>query len=344
MAGTGLQPTSAPGLVPAAPTDLLLWDRLPVVLDTNVLLSDCEHVVARKGRPSFLLQSARLPVARLFATERVKAEVERHLPAHATRSGLDPKQAMQTWHEQFVPLMRFVEIEGEPSDPRVAALALRHPNDGPTGLLAELLAPCLVFSRDKDLLNTGIAEREWVELTSKAQSVAELQAITSGGLLGAALTGALIWEGGRVIVAAARSAPTPTVLIGVVTLSLARSYWNSDRGVRRRSEARSLLGDAGRGVGSVWSRADEARRLLEAAAFVPQTDRTDMAQAARVVAVAPTPPRPSEVASRAGISTQKATALLRASAFLRTDEGTYMLGRGYGVALEAGPSATSFLR
>jgi hypothetical protein len=157
-------PVVAPRLLPDAPSGFFLWDRFPVVLDTNVLLADCVHVV-RSGAPSILLRSAGLPVAHLFATERVREEVEKYLPGHAESRGLDPMEALRVWREQYLAVIRFVEIEGEARDSRVAGLAARDVTDKPTGLLAELLAPCLVFSRDKDLLDPGIAQREWVSLS-----------------------------------------------------------------------------------------------------------------------------------------------------------------------------------
>lgn len=321
-------PVVAPRLLPDAPSAFLLWERLPVVLDTNVLLSDCQHVV-ESGKTSFLLASTRLPVAHLFATERVRSEVERHLPDHARRCGLDPEKAMQVWHDKYLAAIRFVDIDGDARDHRVVGLLARDPTDKPTGLLAELLAPCLVFSRDKDLLDTGIARREWVTLSSAAQDVAKLQAVYSGGALGTLLVGIVAWEAGSSVVAAAKAAPLPALVVGGVAIYLLRQYWTSDRGGRHRTEARELVGDAGRGLNSVWTRAEEAERLLEAAAFVPDGEPNVGAQLARVVAVAPMSLRAADVAERLDISTQKATAALRAPLFLRSLDGRYALGRNF---------------
>ncbi len=315
----------APRLLPDTPSAFFLWERLPVVLDTNVLLSDCEHVV-ESGKTSFLLASAKLPVAHLFATERVRSEVERHLPAHARRCGLDPEKAMQVWHDKYLAAIRFIDIDGDACDHRVVGLLARDPTDKPTGLLAELLAPCLVFSRDKDLLDTGIARREWVTLSSAAQDVAKLQAVYSGGAFGTLLVGIVAWEAGSSVVAAAKAAPLPALVVGGVAIYLLRQYWTSERGGRHRTEARELVGDAGRGLNSVWTRAEEAERLLESAAFVPDGEPNVGAQVARLVAVAPRPLRAADVAERLDISTQKAAAALRAPIFLRSLDGHYVLG------------------
>src|SRR5712691_13489994 len=108
-------PVLAPRLLPAAPSTFFLFDRFPVIVDTNVLLADCAHVV-RSGKTSFLLASGELPIAHIFATERVRAEVEKHLPRHAERVGLDADEAMEVWRECYLPVIRFVDIDGEARD------------------------------------------------------------------------------------------------------------------------------------------------------------------------------------------------------------------------------------
>jgi len=323
-------PVLAPRLLPAAPSSFFLWDRFPVVVDTNVVLADCAHVV-RSGKTSFLLASGELPIARIFATERVRAEVEKYLPGHIEKAGLDPDEAMHVWRERYQQVIRFVDLAGEARDDRVVALGARDADDQPTGLLAELLAPCLVFSRDKDLLDTGIAQREWVTLSSAGQDVAELQAIYTGGMFGTMVVGVTGWEVGSAVVAAAKAAPLPTLLVGgAAAWFFWRFWWNTDRGARQRVSARSLIGEAVTGIGAVWARASGAEQLLEAAAFVPDADPTLNARIARQVAIAPTPLKASEVGQRLQVSTQQAAARLRAPIFVRTEDSTYLLGQGYG--------------
>lgn len=322
-------PVFAPKLVPAAPTSYFLWDRYPVVVDTNVLLADVAHVV-RTGKTSFLLGSGEWPIAHLFATERVRGEVEEHLPEHAEQVGLDAGEVKGVWRERYLPVIRFVHLDGDTRDERVAALVARHERDKPTGLLAELLAPCLVFSRDKDLLDTGIARRDWVTLSSAGHDVAQLQAIYTGGAFGTLIVGAMGWEVGSGVVAAAKAAPLPTLLVsGAAVWLLWRFWWNTERGAQHRADARILASDAARGLGAAWERADEAERLLEAAAFVPSVEPIALAKVARVVAVAPTPPRAAEVGKRLGVSTQRAASILRSPIFGRSDDGEYVLGRSY---------------
>jgi PIN domain len=242
MAETPAQPpVLVPRPLPAAPTSLCLWDRFPVIVDTNVLLADCVHII-RSGKTSFLLASGALPIAHLFATERVREEVEEHLPTHAQRGGLDPEDAMTMWRERYLPVIRFVNLDGDTGDERVAKLAARHVNDKPTGLLAELLAPCLVFSRDRDLLDTGIARREWVTLSSAGHDVAQMRAIYTGGMFGTLLVGVTGWEAGSAVVAAAKAAPLPTLLVGgAAAWFFWRFWWNTELGAQQRADARNLI-------------------------------------------------------------------------------------------------------
>jgi hypothetical protein len=279
-----------------------------------------------------------LPVARLFATERVRVEVERHLAAHADRAGIDPTDALRVWQHEYLRLIRFVDLDGEGSDPRVLELIARHGNDKATGLLAELLAPCLVFSRDRDLLDTGIAQREWVTLSSAGHDVAQLQAVLGAGMFGTMAVGVVGWELGKGLLGAAKAATLPTLLVGGLGGWLLWRYWNSERGRGQRTEARSLMGDAAHAVGEIWERAEEAERLLEEAAFVPEAVGALGAQVARVVAIAPYPLKAAEVGARLDISTQQAAALLRAPIFLRSTDARYLLGRSYAAAVTTRPA------
>lgn len=77
---------------------------------------------------------------------------------------------------------------------------------------------------------------------------------------------------------------------------------------------------------------EDATRLLEGAALIPNYEPPLGAQVARLVACAPFPPRAVEVGDRLGISTQKAASLLRPAIFTRLVDGRYLLGSGYAQA------------
>ena len=44
---------------------------------------------------------------------------------------------------------------------RTTAIAITDPDDVPTGQLAKLIAPCVVFSEDKHLSKPGLAPPAW---------------------------------------------------------------------------------------------------------------------------------------------------------------------------------------
>jgi hypothetical protein len=134
------------------------------------------------------------------------------------------------------------------------------------------------------------------------------------------------WELGKSVVAGAKAAPLPALLVGCGLGFLFWRYWNHERGREHRVGARTLLGDAARGIGAVWERAEGAKLLLEDAAFVPDSEPTLEARVARILAIAPIPPRAAEAGERLEISTQKATSVLRAPMFVRSSEGRYFLG------------------
>jgi hypothetical protein len=131
------------------------------------------------------------------------------------------------------------------------------------------------------------------------------------------------------------------LVIGGAAAYLLLQLWQSERGGRHRTEAHELLRSAERGLNTVWARADEAERLLEAAAFVPDGERPPGARIARIVAAAPFPLRAAEIAGRLEISTQKAVALLRAPMFVRSEDGRYFLGREGRVKPAAEPAFSS---
>jgi hypothetical protein len=327
---TGLVPLHPSGLVPLAPfEDYLVYERLPAVVDATALINDSLRYL-RIGREPLLIGFARQPrLVNLFATSDVLAEVETRLPKAAARRGFSPAAAVSVWREELRPLVSFVDVSPlQPSDdPRLAALARRDASDVPTAVLAELLAPCLVFASDNDLVNLGIARRDWANLLLQARDVTTHRDSVSLTVIGALVLAATGWELGRGVVTAARRWPLPTIIASIVGGYLLHAYWQSQRGVGQRREARSLAADAGRELAAFLDRAVEARMLLERAAFVPDGEPTPLAGVARLVAVAPRSLLPGEIAPRVGFSHQRVTSVLQEPIFERTSEGLYLLGR-----------------
>jgi hypothetical protein len=305
----------------------VVYERVPVVADASTLIGDCLRFVKHEREP-LLLRFARQPsIVNLYATCSVREEVEEHLADAAREVHLAPRRAESFWRDGLRPMVSFVNIEAlPPRDSRVAALASKDPDDAPTGSLAELLGPCLVFSSDPHLVEVGIARKDWADLLLRARDVSTYQSGASVTVMGTVVVGYSGVQLGSAIINAVRRWPFPALFVGFVGGYFLYSYWQSERGASHRGEARSFATDAGRELSAFLRRAFDAQELLERAAFVPEGDPTPLAGVARVVAAAPRPLRPGEIAPRVGFSPQRVTALLREPIFHRTDEGYYPLG------------------
>jgi hypothetical protein len=143
----------------------------------------------------------------------------------------------------------------------------------------------------------------------------------------ALLVGSLAVDGASTLASLARRAPVLTLAVGSLGGLLLYGYLTSDGGRRRRGDIQSVAVDLWDRLGPFVVRVIECDRLLEQAAFVPEGDPSELALVARVVATAPRPPRPSDVAARTGLSVQKTTSILANPMFSRASDGTYDLGR-----------------
>lgn len=331
---TGHAELTRASLLPDAPTQGVFWDRLPVVADASTLIGDClrlarcEHDPGRRA-PLLLHLSRDLPFVSLFATESVRGEVEEHLAAAAAAVHIPIECAERAWRDHYAPVISFVELAPLPTcDPRLVRLSDADLDDLPTGSLAELLGPCLVFSADRHLLSTGIARRDWGNLMTHALDVGRFQAGQSGTIMVVFLIGALAVEGGSAVAGLARRAPVPALALGGLAGLLLYGYSASDRGGRHRGDIHSVAVQAWDRLGPFLVRVSECEQLLEQAAFIPEGDPSELALVARVVATSPHPRRPSEIAARTSLSTQKATSILASPIFTRTNDGAYILGSG----------------
>jgi hypothetical protein len=143
------------------------------VVDTNAILSsvgnDC-----RKGTNwrSGLLRMTDRGTAALYAADHVYSEVYEHLPKIARWSKMPVGVLRARFEEQYLPLLRFVTVDmTEIIDP--AVLAITDLDDRPTGQLAKLIAPCVVFSEDRHLRKPGLAPENWRLVTTFAVDLVE---------------------------------------------------------------------------------------------------------------------------------------------------------------------------
>lgn len=308
---------------------LFEWDRLPIVLDTSILVNECVRA-ARGSGGSLLLGSRREGQTHLYATERVRREVERHLARRAMQARVDPSVAERVWITQFLPAIRFVDVEAARSPLGSAAktLAARHPSDLPTVILAELIAPCLIFARDKDLIEIGATRQGWETVVHNAAQAAELQYLLSGGTATVMLTGTLGFEAGATLWRLSKASPVLALLVGIAVGWVGHSYLTSERGRQHLGEARKFAGEASSRLLEAARTAEEAKQLVQHASFIADRPSDEFARAARVVAVAARPPSAAEVGLDIGVSVQKAASLLRSPIFQRI-ESRYSLGVSY---------------
>ncbi|MGW0864699.1 hypothetical protein [Streptomyces sp. NPDC002611] len=141
------------------------------IVDTNALLSSIEND-CRKGFRSRLLRMSDDGTAVLYAAEHVLEETYEHLPRMAAR-GLVPLSTLRAHFEaEYLPALRFVTMS-DVDGPDEQVLAITDADDVPTGRLAKLIAPCVVFSDDKHLKKPGFAPKDWQRAAKSALDIAE---------------------------------------------------------------------------------------------------------------------------------------------------------------------------
>ncbi|MYS22837.1 hypothetical protein GA0115240_144896 [Streptomyces sp. DvalAA-14] len=143
--------------------------HLAAIVDTNVLLSsvdnDCRN--AAQGRRSRLLLMSDCGDIVLYAADHVLDEMYEHLPTIAKSSPV-PLATLRAYFEaEYLPVLRFVTVS-ETDAPDSQVLAITDPDDVPTGRLAKLITPCVVFSDDIHLKRPGFAPRRWLDMAKAA--------------------------------------------------------------------------------------------------------------------------------------------------------------------------------
>ncbi|QHA04626.1 hypothetical protein GQF42_16180 [Streptomyces broussonetiae] len=156
-----------------APLDLYSSSatRLVGIVDTNALMSSIEND-CRHGRRSRLLRMSDNGSAVLFAADHVFDEMYERLPRFAKRCKVPMAPLVECFEEAYLPALRFVTVSGLDA-PDQQVLAITDPDDVPTGLLAKLVAPCVVFSDDRHLKKPGLAPKEWREAAASAVDLVE---------------------------------------------------------------------------------------------------------------------------------------------------------------------------
>ena len=131
------------------------------VADANAVLS-CVGNDCRKGPlwRSGLLRMTIGGAAVLYASDHVYWEIYEHLPDISRWSRVPVGVLRERFEAEYLPALRFVSVDAtEIADPQV--LAITDPDDVPSGQLAKLIAPCVVFSEDRHLRKPGLAPENW---------------------------------------------------------------------------------------------------------------------------------------------------------------------------------------
>jgi hypothetical protein len=110
--------------------------------------------------------------ATLYAADHVYSEIYEHLPKIERWSKVPLVVLRSRFEKEYLPALRFVTVDStEIVDPQV--LAITDADDRPTGLLAKLIAPCVVFSEDKHLRLPGLAPEDWLSVAQFAIDLVE---------------------------------------------------------------------------------------------------------------------------------------------------------------------------
>lgn len=222
------------------------------VVDADVMLANVFHQ-ARHGVTPKLVSAARWGTLRLFAADHVYFEVYEHLPRVAADADASYTNVREIFERDHLPLIRFVTVDPDLS-PELRAHQVADPSDVPTGVLAELIAPAVLYSRDRHLKRHQLAAPDWLEASQATldagesdrttQSIALMMAIPPTGFIGL-----VRWLGTTLNV-------SPWA-IGALLLAMAAKPLSDPQ--RRRTLGSWVLA-TGRGIETVLSKAFEAQQ------------------------------------------------------------------------------------
>ncbi|MFD8937922.1 PIN domain-containing protein [Streptomyces sp. NPDC059578] len=136
------------------------------LLDTSVLTTDIIAATRRRD-PSSFVAGARAGTVRCMIPVHVWEEVPRVLADRHREGGkFDLGRALALWQTRYAPVLHVVDTAGLPMTPEAEVLAGRDASDVPMLLLAAVIAPVVIIGTDADLVDSGLAVKEWRELRS----------------------------------------------------------------------------------------------------------------------------------------------------------------------------------
>lgn len=318
-----------------------------LIADSGMLMGEVLQGSRGGGRITSLLWALHRGGAVLLLPRHVVEEVERDLPRRA-KAGDDVELAYRRLRTLYLPRARVIDVPpdwGE-GDPRIVAVAARHPVDLPAARLAVALGVCFLLSEDKDLCDpAGLGVGAWLQVAHAAANETEMETI----YFGFSVPVTAVSETARVVsrrIAAASpagkwAAAGVVVALGLVVLWLVRSGKATAVADRVRPVVREIGEIYGPPLLETIERHERGRTIFAESA-VPPPDSTTLAERiARVMAFCGSPVLAEDIARRLGgpDNLRDRTRLVRAEllgcgAFVQVRRGRWMLGEPGG-----GPAA-----
>jgi hypothetical protein len=332
-----------------------MYARLPgsgaviMIADSGMLMGEVMQSSRRpagspgEGRITSLLWALHRRGAVLILSRHVLEEVERDLPRRATPAD-DVELAYRRLRTLYLPRARIVDVPPDwgGSDPRVQAVAGRHPADLPTARLAVALGYCFLLTEDPDLCDPpGLGFSAWLQVTHATANETEVESIYFSARIPVVAADEAIRAASRRI-AVASPAARWALLGGALLLGAAAIWWfRSGKAGKFLERARPVVRELGQIYGpplmETFSRYERGQVVLAQAA-VPPADAATMAERiARALAFCPAPVLAEDIARELGApgNLRDRTRLVReelrgCGAFSEVSRGRWMLGQPSG--------------
>lgn len=310
-----------------------------MIADSGMLMGEVLQGSRGGGRITSLLWALHRGGAVLLLPRHVVEEVERDLPRRA-KPGDDIELAYRRLRTLYLPRARVIDVPpdwGE-GDPRVAAVAARHPVDLPSARLAVALGVCFLLSEDKDLCDpAGLGVGAWLQVAHAAANETEMETIYFGFSVPVTVVSDAAGAVSRRIAAASPAgkwaAAGGAVALGLVVLWLVRS----GKAKAIADQVRPMMREIGETFGppllETLERHERGRTVLAESAVPPPASTTLAERIARMMAFCGSPVLAEDIARRLGGpgSLRDRTRLVRAEllgcgAFVQVRRGRWMLG------------------
>jgi hypothetical protein len=256
----------------------------PIVVDADVLIRNIEYTINRR-RAGALLAGASASYTLmsgivLFATTAVAAEVFRHVPDVARRTGVRVADVAGVWNEVFAPRVRFVDVGSVVTpDARVAAVRSLHEPDTPTATLVVLLAPAVLATDNRRHFKPlGLPDTKTDAVAIDVAYLGQFgRGITAGALI-PTIAGAGVIEGSRTVIRSIGG--EAATLLSLLLLGGALLYWQSNKAQALKNAIGQLASELGPPLGTAMDEWLAASKRVAAFAV----DRSEAPDALSVVA------------------------------------------------------------